>query len=153
VLRPRPQCRPLIVILFVTAVKDAIEDWRRTVLDNELNNSPVHRDLSTGTMSTPQRMTSRCGGGWKVFITGILWLFKKWQDLEATETGERQRLRRTCAWRASSIDRRDRQYPHLHTRHELRFIQLIARWRMMRSKWHRSHLQSWERSAALKIPL
>ena len=34
---------PLIVILFVTAVKDAIEDWRRTVLDNELNNSPVHR--------------------------------------------------------------------------------------------------------------
>ena len=27
----------------MTAVKDAIEDWRRTVLDNELNNSPVHR--------------------------------------------------------------------------------------------------------------
>lgn len=24
-------------------MKDAIEDWRRTVLDNELNNSPVHR--------------------------------------------------------------------------------------------------------------
>jgi len=34
---------PLIVILFLTAVKDAIEDWRRTALDNELNNSPVHR--------------------------------------------------------------------------------------------------------------
>lgn len=34
---------PLIVILFLTAVKDAIEDWRRTVLDNELNNLPVHR--------------------------------------------------------------------------------------------------------------
>ncbi|KAL9131949.1 MAG: hypothetical protein Q9217_000229 [Psora testacea] len=34
---------PLIVILFITAVKDGIEDWRRTVLDNELNNSPVHR--------------------------------------------------------------------------------------------------------------
>ena len=34
---------PLIVILFVTAVKDAIEDTRRTVLDNELNNSPVRR--------------------------------------------------------------------------------------------------------------
>lgn len=26
-----------------TAIKDAIEDWRRTVLDNELNNSPVYR--------------------------------------------------------------------------------------------------------------
>jgi phospholipid-translocating ATPase len=34
---------PLIVILTVTAIKDAIEDWRRTVLDNELNNAPVHR--------------------------------------------------------------------------------------------------------------
>ncbi|MCJ1311264.1 hypothetical protein MMC25_004935 [Agyrium rufum] len=34
---------PILFILFVTAVKDGIEDWRRTVLDNELNNSPVHR--------------------------------------------------------------------------------------------------------------
>jgi phospholipid-translocating ATPase len=34
---------PLISILFVTAVKDGVEDWRRTVLDNELNNSPIHR--------------------------------------------------------------------------------------------------------------
>lgn len=34
---------PLIFILFVTAVKDAVEDWRRTVLDTELNNSPVYR--------------------------------------------------------------------------------------------------------------
>ena len=33
----------MIVILVVTAIKDAIEDWRRTVLDNELNNSPVYR--------------------------------------------------------------------------------------------------------------
>ena len=31
------------MIIFVTAVKDAVEDWRRTLLDNELNNSPVHR--------------------------------------------------------------------------------------------------------------
>jgi len=34
---------PLIVILVLTAIKDGIEDWRRTVLDNELNNSPVYR--------------------------------------------------------------------------------------------------------------
>ncbi len=34
---------PLIFIVFITAVKDAIEDYRRTILDNELNNSPVHR--------------------------------------------------------------------------------------------------------------
>ncbi|OTA54635.1 phospholipid-translocating P-type ATPase [Hypoxylon sp. EC38] len=34
---------PLIFILAVTAIKDAIEDYRRTVLDNDLNNAPVHR--------------------------------------------------------------------------------------------------------------
>jgi phospholipid-translocating ATPase len=34
---------PLIFIIAVTALKDAIEDYRRTVLDNELNNAPVHR--------------------------------------------------------------------------------------------------------------
>lgn len=34
---------PLIAIVVVTAIKDAIEDWRRTVLDNELNNAPVYR--------------------------------------------------------------------------------------------------------------
>ena len=27
----------------LTSIKDGIEDWRRTVLDNELNNAPVHR--------------------------------------------------------------------------------------------------------------
>ncbi|KAI9641821.1 phospholipid transporting ATPase [Ciborinia camelliae] len=34
---------PLIVIVAITAFKDGIEDYRRTILDNELNNSPVHR--------------------------------------------------------------------------------------------------------------
>ncbi|PWY72960.1 phospholipid-translocating P-type ATPase [Aspergillus heteromorphus CBS 117.55] len=34
---------PLIIIVVVTAFKDAVEDWRRTVSDNELNNSPVYR--------------------------------------------------------------------------------------------------------------
>ncbi|KAK3335700.1 hypothetical protein B0T19DRAFT_15834 [Cercophora scortea] len=36
---------PLIFIIFVTAVKDAIEDSRRTMLDTVLNNAPVHRLL------------------------------------------------------------------------------------------------------------
>lgn len=34
---------PLIFIITVTAIKDAIEDYRRTVLDNELNNAAVYR--------------------------------------------------------------------------------------------------------------
>ncbi|RPA81799.1 phospholipid-translocating P-type ATPase [Ascobolus immersus RN42] len=33
---------PLIVILLITAIKDAIEDFRRTVLDNELNNTSTY---------------------------------------------------------------------------------------------------------------
>jgi phospholipid-translocating ATPase len=33
----------LIVIVLITAVKDAVEDYRRTILDIELNNSSVHR--------------------------------------------------------------------------------------------------------------
>ncbi|KAH7175458.1 hypothetical protein EDB81DRAFT_635374 [Dactylonectria macrodidyma] len=34
---------PLIFIVAVTAIKDAVEDYRRTILDIELNNAPVHR--------------------------------------------------------------------------------------------------------------
>ncbi len=34
---------PLICIIAITAIKDAIEDYRRTILDQELNNAPVHR--------------------------------------------------------------------------------------------------------------
>lgn len=36
---------PLIAIVAITAIKDAVEDYRRTILDNELNNAPVHRLL------------------------------------------------------------------------------------------------------------
>ncbi|KAG6037239.1 hypothetical protein E4U41_005245 [Claviceps citrina] len=34
---------PLIVIVVATAAKDAVEDYRRTILDIELNNAPVHK--------------------------------------------------------------------------------------------------------------
>ncbi|KAG5992863.1 hypothetical protein E4U43_003642 [Claviceps pusilla] len=34
---------PLIVIIVATAAKDAVEDYRRTILDIELNNAPVHK--------------------------------------------------------------------------------------------------------------
>ena len=45
---------PLIVIVIVTAIKDAIEDWRRTVLDNELNNAPVHRLVDWNNVNTSE---------------------------------------------------------------------------------------------------
>ena len=40
---PGLNAAPLIVILVLTGIKDAIEDARRTILDNELNNAPVSR--------------------------------------------------------------------------------------------------------------
>ena len=33
---------PLIVIVCITAIKDAFEDYRRVILDAELNNTPIH---------------------------------------------------------------------------------------------------------------
>ncbi|RYP45723.1 hypothetical protein DL768_007964 [Monosporascus sp. mg162] len=42
-INPGLNAVPLIFIIVITAIKDAIEDYRRTVLDQELNNAPVHR--------------------------------------------------------------------------------------------------------------
>ncbi|KAL6710873.1 phospholipid transporting ATPase [Coniothyrium glycines] len=49
---------PLIVILTLTAIKDAIEDWRRTVLDTELNNAPVHRLVDFNNVNTAEDTVS-----------------------------------------------------------------------------------------------
>lgn len=38
----------------MTAIKDAIEDWRRTMLDNELNNSPVYRLVDWSNVNSTQ---------------------------------------------------------------------------------------------------
>ncbi|KAK5662899.1 hypothetical protein OQA88_6310 [Cercophora sp. LCS_1] len=42
-VNPALNAVPLIFIICVTAIKDAIEDYRRTILDIELNDAPVHR--------------------------------------------------------------------------------------------------------------
>lgn len=64
---------PLIVIIILTGIKDAIEDYRRTISDIELNNAPVHRlmnwenvNVEVGDVSTWRRFkkaTSRFFGG------------------------------------------------------------------------------------------
>ena len=74
---------PLIVILFVTAVKDGIEDWRRTILDNELNNSPVHRLVDWANVNSSEDSISLWRKTKKSTTRGILWLFKKWQSKKA----------------------------------------------------------------------
>ena len=70
---------PLIFILFVTAIKDAIEDWRRTVLDNELNNSPVHRLVDWNNVNTSEDNISLWRRIKKASTRGIVSLVGLWQ--------------------------------------------------------------------------
>ncbi|KAI9891883.1 MAG: hypothetical protein M1814_002268 [Vezdaea aestivalis] len=51
---PGLSCVPLIAILLVTAIKDAIEDYRRTILDNELNNAPLYRLVEWNNVNTTE---------------------------------------------------------------------------------------------------
>lgn len=67
---------PLIVILFLTAVKDAIEDWRRTVLDNELNNSPVHRLVDWENVNSSDDSISLWRRIKKATTRSIIWTYR-----------------------------------------------------------------------------
>ncbi|KAG8629157.1 hypothetical protein KVT40_003022 [Elsinoe batatas] len=58
VTNPALAAVPLIVILVITAIKDAIEDWRRTVVDNELNNAPTHRLVDWENVNTAEEKVS-----------------------------------------------------------------------------------------------
>ena len=71
---------PLIVIIVVTAVKDGIEDWRRTVLDNELNNAPVHRLVDWQNVNTADEVINPWRKTKKATTRGILWVWQQWKD-------------------------------------------------------------------------
>ncbi|KAB8337153.1 hypothetical protein FH972_021457 [Carpinus fangiana] len=79
---------PLIVILFVTAVKDAIEDARRTVLDNELNNTPVHRLVDWSNVNTAEDRV----GIWRKFkkatSRGIGAVWNSWKKTQHKKKGK-----------------------------------------------------------------
>ncbi|KXT04328.1 hypothetical protein AC578_7971 [Pseudocercospora eumusae] len=70
---------PIIVILTITAIKDAIEDWRRTVLDNELNNAPVHRLVDWENVNVSEETV----GLWRRFkkanTRAILFVWRWWK--------------------------------------------------------------------------
>jgi phospholipid-translocating ATPase len=73
---------PLIVILVVTAIKDAIEDWRRTVLDNELNNAPVHRLVDFSNVNTAEDTVSLWRRIKKASTRGII---STWRAIKKTK--------------------------------------------------------------------
>ena len=87
---------PLIVILFVTAVKDAIEDWRRTVLDNELNNSPVHRLVEWNNVNSYEDNISLWRRFKKANTRGILAMYRIFK----ARFSKKQRAHKTYAQRA-----------------------------------------------------
>ncbi|KAI0542746.1 hypothetical protein GGR58DRAFT_451816 [Xylaria digitata] len=82
---------PLIFIIVVTAIKDAIEDYRRTVLDNELNNAAVHRLVGWGNVnvaednvSTWRRIKKATSRFMSLLWDAIQSLWKKDSDSETT---------------------------------------------------------------------
>ena len=87
---------PLIVILFVTAVKDAIEDFRRTVLDNELNNSPVHRLVDWNNVNSSEDNISLWRRIKKASTRGV----KKTFQFFKAKTNRKPRTEKTYAQRA-----------------------------------------------------
>ncbi|EEY15679.1 phospholipid-transporting ATPase [Verticillium alfalfae VaMs.102] len=88
---------PLIAIIAITAIKDAIEDYRRSNLDNELNNAPVHRLRGFNNINVQEDNVS----AWRKFkkansaFFGSLWHAMKaiWSK-KAREDREKQRLAR-----------------------------------------------------------
>ena len=79
VTNPGLSAVPLIVIVVITAVKDAIEDWRRTVLDNELNNAPVHRLVDWTNVNTADEKINPWRKFKKSTTKVILGVWRSWK--------------------------------------------------------------------------
>ncbi|KAJ9245192.1 hypothetical protein DTO271D3_8870 [Paecilomyces variotii] len=72
---------PLIVIVVVTAFKDAIEDWRRTVLDNEVNNSPVYRLVEWNNVNSVEDNVSLWRRIKKATTRGVVFTYRNLSSL------------------------------------------------------------------------
>ena len=83
---------PLIFILTVTAVKDAIEDYRRTVLDNELNNSPVHRLVNWSNVNSIEDRISLWRRIKKATTRALRTLRRRWKSWRARKQVEEPSL-------------------------------------------------------------
>lgn len=77
---------PLIVIIFITAVKDAIEDWRRTVLDAELNNSPVHRLVDWYNVNSSEDNVSLWRRIKKASTKAVILLYRRMKSLQSRKS-------------------------------------------------------------------
>ncbi|KAL2885752.1 phospholipid-translocating P-type ATPase [Ceratocystis lukuohia] len=107
---PGLNAAPLIFIVAVTAIKDAVEDSRRTSLDSELNNAPVHRlrhwenvNVEEDNVSLWRRIkkaTSRISiGAWR-FIKSI-WSKKARTERKALKEAAIEEARKSVDFRQS----------------------------------------------------
>ncbi|PVH99245.1 phospholipid-translocating P-type ATPase [Periconia macrospinosa] len=95
---------PLIVILIVTAIKDAIEDWRRTILDTELNNAPIHRLVDFNNVNTAEDTISLWRRFKKANTKAIVSFYRFWKNRGAK--GKQGQARNNDASRPSIDTRR-----------------------------------------------
>ncbi|KAK2760297.1 hypothetical protein FQN54_002365 [Arachnomyces sp. PD_36] len=79
---------PLIVILTVTAVKDAFEDWGRTILDNDLNNSPIHRLVDWNNVNSAEDNVSLWRRIKKATTRGVVGTWKTLKSLRKGTSAE-----------------------------------------------------------------
>ncbi|OBT82867.1 hypothetical protein VE02_08568 [Pseudogymnoascus sp. 03VT05] len=112
---PGLNAAPLIVIVFVTSIKDAVEDYRRSNLDDELNNSAVHRlfewnnvNVDTDDVSlwrrTKKGTTRFMSAAWKAI--SALWAKKKESDEEDKSAAPRGSFETIATRRASTYSTR-----------------------------------------------
>lgn len=93
VTNPGMNAVPLIVIVIITAIKDAFEDSRRTVLDLEVNNTRTH--ILSGVQN--QNVSADNVSLWRKFKkanTRLLFTFIEFCKEHMTEEGKRRRLQR-----------------------------------------------------------
>ncbi|KAL2354519.1 P-type ATPase [Cryomyces antarcticus] len=109
---------PLIVILFVTAVKDAIEDWRRTVLDNELNNEAIHRLVDWNNVNTAEDNISLWRRFKKANSRAIAFVWKLWKGRNGSKIKGKSYAERAMDEARPSIETRREsvfsQHSHRH---------------------------------------
>ncbi|KIW09243.1 hypothetical protein, variant 1 [Verruconis gallopava] len=119
VANPALNAVPLIVILTITAFKDGIEDWRRTMLDAELNNAPVHRLIDWDNVNVTNEQVSLWRRFKKANTRAIKWV---WHLIKSKKTAEGERgksyaERGVDASRPSIATRRESLFsdPSFHT--------------------------------------
>ncbi|KAF2458100.1 hypothetical protein BDY21DRAFT_420789 [Lineolata rhizophorae] len=106
---------PLIFILTVTAIKDGIEDWRRTILDNELNNAPIHRLVDFNNVNTSEDKVSLWRQFKKACTRAVVWVWRNWIKRNANKEKTAQAYRERATGQRPSLDTRRTSYQSRRT--------------------------------------